>query len=533
MPIVSLGSIVSNLQVNPHSAPPAQAPAPSPMIVPDASGDYSDGVAANPPAAGAPQQGGQLQKAALQNSQAILATGRQAMSGAMQSFATDWEAVKTRIAALRPDLLDKHWDIETDQGVVVVVSNSLSASDIGWLTGIINQNSALVADTQNLNDIMVGTFGGTAAMAAADPLGITLSALNEGNIDGKVNFLALLAGADYESYQTFDTEMPSNLALAMSGSTSMNMPATGQIDAISSLGALTVTDDHRQYQIQANKGVQQTAYADTLNVAFQQFLSPQFASSSATDGTDAAPSSSPHADMIASLIGAVNNTMGAMTSLSNNAVAMTTQVKGADDAVNEQGLKQMLGAGYRSYGEAAVPAQHASGPADTAVGAGSIKDVYDGQGVTLTPAQEAILAPMQALGADWEASKQEIASVRPDLLQDDWDFVSNNQTIQAMSSSLTEEQSLWLTAKLNQNSSLVADAQAINTALASFYHNQFANDTDPTDAVANYGDPTKFDLSQLKPQDLDGRIDYLALMGGENPTKELVQSKKDGVLLSG
>jgi len=151
-------------------------------------------------------------------------------------------------------------------------------------------------------------------MAAADPLGITLSALNEGNIDGKVNFLALLAGADYESYQTFDTEMPNNLALAMSGSTSMNMPATGQIDAISSLGALTVTDDHRQYQIQANKGVQQTAYADTLNVAFQQFLSPQFASSSATDGTDAAPSSSPNGDMIASLIGAVKNTMGAMTS---------------------------------------------------------------------------------------------------------------------------------------------------------------------------------------------------------------------------
>jgi hypothetical protein len=531
MPIVSLGSIASNLLINPYASLPAPSPAGTPVAIQSGT-DYSAPTAADSSSAGALPQTGTQQQAALQNSQAILATGRRAMSNAMQTFATDWEAAKTRIASERPDLLDKHWDIETDQGVIVVESNSLSQSDVGWLTGMLNQNASLVADTQNLNNIMVSTFGGTAAMAAADPLGITLSALNEGNIDGKVNFLSLLAGADYESYQTFDTQMPNNLALAMKGSNSMNLPTVGQIGAISSLDALTVTKDHRQYQIQANKGMQQTAYADTLNVAFQQFLSPQFASSSVTDGTDAAPASSPHAELIASLIGAVNNSMGAMTSLSNNAVALTTQVNGADDAVEEQGMASLLGASYRSYGEAATPVQEASGPADTATGAGSVGNLYDEKDAVLTPTQESILGPMQSFGADWETSKKEIAAVRPDLLSDNWDFISDDGAIQATSANLTQEETLWLTGKLNQNSNLIADTQAINLGLVDFYRNQFANDTNPLDAVANYADPTKFDLSHLTPQDIDGRINYLALMGGENPTQELVQSKKNGLLLS-
>jgi uncharacterized protein YhjY with autotransporter beta-barrel domain len=138
---------------------------------------------------------------------------------------------------------------------------------------------------------------------------------------------------------------------------------------------------------------------------------------------------------------------------------------------------------------------------------------------------------MQSLGADWESSKQAVASVRADLLSDNWDFVSNNNTIQATSTRLTTEQKLWLTAKLNQNSSLVADTQAINAGLAAFYQNGYASDTDPRDAVATYGNPADFNLAALTPQNIDGRIDYLALMGGENPTRELVQSAKTGLPL--
>ncbi|MBV8633854.1 MAG: hypothetical protein JO002_05140, partial [Burkholderiaceae bacterium] len=402
MPIVSLCSIASSLQINPYAAPPAAAPAPSPMIAPGLTEAGADSAGADTLAADAKLQLSNQQQAALQNSQAILATGRQAMSQAMQTFATDWEAVKTRIAALHPELLDKHWDFESDKGVIVVVSNSLSSSDVGWLTGILNQNSGLVADTQNLNQIMVSTFGGTAAMAAADPLGMTLSALNENNIDGKVNFLSLLAGADFESYQGFDTQMPNNLALGVFGSSAMNVPVAGQIDAISALGPLTTIVDHRQVQIQADRGMQKTAYADALNVVFQRFLSPQFAASSVADGTAVAPDSAPQADLIATLIGAVNNPMGDMTSLSNSAVALTSGIDGADDAAIEQTLKQTLGPTYRGYGAVATPPQSANGPVDTAGGAGSVHDIYDDKNAVLTPAQQSILGPMQALGSDWE-----------------------------------------------------------------------------------------------------------------------------------
>jgi len=532
MSIVSLGSIASGLQMTPYSAPPVAVLGPSPIIPSGVTESDLDSASASSLAADAKQQVNQNQQAALQNSQAILATGRADMSRAMQSFATDWQAAKTRIAALRPDLLDKHWDIETDQGAIVVVSNSLSTSDINWLTGILNQNAGLVADTQSINNVMVSTFSGTAAMAAADPLGMTLSSLNAGNIDGKVNFLSLLAGADYESYQGFSANTPNNLSLAVFGASNLNLPTVGQIGAISSLDPMTITKDHQQVQVQSVKGMQDTAYADTLNVAFQKFLSPQFAAGSAADGTTVAPAtSSPQADLIATLIGAVNNPLGDMTSLSNSAVALTTGINDADDPTIEQNLQQSLGSAYRTYGEADTPVPATSGPADTATGAGSIQDVYDDKNAVLTPAQQSILGPMQALGADWETSKDAIAAVRPDLLQDDWDFVSDDQTIQAVSSSLTAEQKLWLTAKLNQNSNLVADTQAVNDSLAGFYQNQFADDTNALDSVANYGGPASLDLSQLTPENIDGRIDYLALMGGENPTQELVQSVEDGMPL--
>ncbi len=532
MSIVSLGSVASGLQLNAYPTSPAASPAPTPIVIdPGVTEADVDSDSANSLAADARQRVDQNQQAALQNSQAILSTGRAAMSQAMSSFATDWEAVKTRIASLRPDLLDKHWDIETDQGAVVVVSNSLSAADIGWLTGIINQNAGLVADTQSINNAMVGTFAGTTAMAAADPLGMTLSSLNAGNVDRKVNFLALLAGADYESYQGFDANMPNNLSLGVFGSSGLNIPAVGQIGAISTLGPMTITKDHQQYQVQSIKGTQAVAYADALNVAFQQFLAPQFSASSVADGTAVAPAASPQADLIATLIGAVNNPLGDMTSLSNRAVALTTGVADANDPVTEQYLQHALGSSYRSYGEAAAPVHAASGPVDTATGAGSVQDIYGDKNAVLTPAQQSILEPMRSLGADWETSKKAIATVRPDLLQDNWDFVSNNKTIQAVSSSLTGEQKLWLTAKLNQNSALVADTLAVNASLAGFYQSQFASDANVQDSIANYGGPAALDLSHLTPQNIDGRIDYLALMGGENPTQELVQSVKDGMPL--
>jgi hypothetical protein len=263
-----------------------------------------------------------------ENSEVILTIGRKNMASDMQSFATDWEAAKKTIGAQRPDLLNQSWDIATDNGTVQVVSNTLSEGDKAWLTGILNQNKGLVADTQAINTTLVSTFGGTAAMAATDPSGMTLSSLNQTSVDRAVYFLSLLAGADSQA----------------------NPGAPNSLFSSTAAGAVSQLSSHLASSFQS------AIYSNTLNIAFAKFLSPAFFSTSAVDGTDPLGGQNIQAPDLSDLIAAVKSLMGVMTSSSPAAIGFGNgfdlSTFGKYSGQMESALSAALGSNYRTYGEA-------------------------------------------------------------------------------------------------------------------------------------------------------------------------------------
>ncbi|MDR3479760.1 MAG: hypothetical protein P4L91_03510 [Burkholderiaceae bacterium] len=482
--------------------------------------------------------------AAAQNSTVILSIGQQHMAAAMESFNNDWTAAKQVIGAQRPDLLNKSWDIVTDQGTIQVVSNTLSDSDKAWLTGILNQNKNLVADTQTINTIAVSTFGGTAAMAADDTLGMTLTSLNQNSVDGKLHFLTLLGENNGKIFNT---------------------SSVGQIAPWGSPGT----------------------QGSALNAAFVNYLEPEFFSTSVPDGTN--PLAGQNIDtqgLTSSDVTLVVNqamiVMGALTSTSGRDEAQSGGYNESFLTLAEQTLPSILDANYRTYGEALTAtgtsnsstgsasqlvgqatanqvqstgqSTQTSAPASTATsnsaksassvnssgsttGVNAIQDVYEEDGQILSGVQKAIAPAMQKVGADWNGVKSAIAAQRPDLLSQNWDFVTDNGTVQVVSSTLTAEQKSWLTGMLNQSSNLVADTQTVNNTLVNFYKTPVSSSASTTGStpigLQKSNASTGSTLSSLTPQSIDGAIPFLALMAGADPTSLILQSLKNQSLNSG
>ncbi|MDR3479762.1 MAG: hypothetical protein P4L91_03520 [Burkholderiaceae bacterium] len=297
----------------------------------------------------------------LENSQAILTQGRTNMASAMQSFGNDWDQSKQKIAAQRPDLLNQKWDIATSNGKVQVVSSTMSAKDKAWLTGVLNQNTNLVADTQKINTVLVSTFAGTASMAAHDPLGMTLTSLNKNSVDGSVHFLSLLAGVDQEGTTTLTESSGTFESVAVAGSS--NIPVAGKISGLNA-------------EANSIPGLQQQSYADTLNVAYIQFLEPKFASTSSTDGTD--PLAGQNLDLSNSpgLLSSLNHT-GILMSTAPAAGPLVSSYNAAGLSITEAQTSQALGANYRTYGEglSIENQQSASTTASQNSGSGSASNV--------------------------------------------------------------------------------------------------------------------------------------------------------------
>jgi hypothetical protein len=484
------------------------------------------------------------------NSELILQTGQANMAGAMQSFGKDWDAEKRVIARLRPDLLNQRWDITTDQGTIQVASGTMSAGDKAWLTGMLNQNANLVADTQTINTIMLSTFSGTTAMAASDPLGMTLTTLDQAGIDGSVKFLALLTEADTTSYYAAINPLKAGERYfkvdAPAGSV-LNNPVVGSISAIADLPPVqaedgTIVFPHR-FQIAPDQSDQPAMYADTLNVAFRQFLQPAFAASGVQDGTDVLAGMKVSADVLATLNGTLSfNSDAALWWLAEKDVGEVPVQSQAQLKALASSLSAALGVAYRSYGEAVqadTPANNTaasttdsaqattattqngasastSGTPTTGTGtgaatAGSVQNAYQDGAMSLSPVQKAIQPAMQALANDWAVVKTAIAAKRPDLLNQKWDFVTNNGTVQAVSNTLTAEQKSWLTGILNQNRSLISDTQTVNTQLVQFYQSNPLGEGTGADGLADV------QLPGLTAQNIDGIIPFLALMAGVDP----------------
>jgi hypothetical protein len=157
---------------------------------------------------------------------------------------------------------------------------------------------------------------------------------------------------------------------------------------------------------------------------------------------------------------------------------------------------------------------------------GNIQSVYEGSNKNLSSVQKSIEPAMQSLDNDWNVVKTTIAAKRPGLLDQKWDFVTDNGTVQAVSNTLTTEQKSWLTGMLNQNQNLVSDTQSINSQLVTFYQKSLHDDGTGADGKSNIS------LPQLTAQNIDGVIPFLALMAGADPASLIRQGLENKLAAS-
>jgi hypothetical protein len=97
------------------------------------------------------------------------------------------------IASERPDLANAHFDFQSNNGAIQVVSSSLSASDKAWIQGKLNGNSSLVQAVQSFHDDAVAGYA-TWANADGAPLTQVQEAAVSKKADESFSFLNLFQG---------------------------------------------------------------------------------------------------------------------------------------------------------------------------------------------------------------------------------------------------------------------------------------------------------------------------------------------------
>lgn len=95
------------------------------------------------------------------------------------------------IVSERPDLANAHFDFQSSNGLIQVVSNTLSASDKNWLQGKLNANSSLVQGVKSFHDAAVSGYAAMSEAGGSPPLTqAQLDAVSK-KADGLVSFLNL------------------------------------------------------------------------------------------------------------------------------------------------------------------------------------------------------------------------------------------------------------------------------------------------------------------------------------------------------
>jgi hypothetical protein len=97
------------------------------------------------------------------------------------------------IASERPDLANAHFDFQSNNGSIQVVSSSLSASDKAWIQGQLNSNSSLVQAVQSFHNDAVAGYA-TWAQADGAPLTQVQAAAVSKKADQSFSFLSLFQG---------------------------------------------------------------------------------------------------------------------------------------------------------------------------------------------------------------------------------------------------------------------------------------------------------------------------------------------------
>lgn len=128
-----------------------------------------------------------------------------AMGADAQNIANALTLSMKSIVSERPDLANAHFDFQSSNGSIQVVSQALSASDKNWIQGKLNDNSNLVQAVESFHDDVVAGYA-TWSEADGSPLTQAQSDAVSKKADGLVSFLSLFQslGNDAARHQMKD-----------------------------------------------------------------------------------------------------------------------------------------------------------------------------------------------------------------------------------------------------------------------------------------------------------------------------------------
>jgi len=163
------------------------------------------------------------------------------------------------VLSQRPDLANAHFDFQSSNGSIQVVSKSLSADDKSWVQGKLNSNAELVQAVRTFHDDAVA---GYASWADADGSPLTQAQLDDVSkeADSLVGFLDLFKslGSDAQQYQMKDgiytTSDGSPINLAQDPTTAAGFLAFNKSAQASANGTFSFTSNsgHVLYGAQLN-----------------------------------------------------------------------------------------------------------------------------------------------------------------------------------------------------------------------------------------------------------------------------------------
>ena len=110
------------------------------------------------------------------------------------------------IASERPDLANAHFDFQSSNGSIQVVSTSLSASDKAWIQGKLNSNSSLVQAVQSFHNDAVAGYSTWADADGASLTQVQADAVSK-KADESFSFLSLFqsVGNEAEKFKAVDS----------------------------------------------------------------------------------------------------------------------------------------------------------------------------------------------------------------------------------------------------------------------------------------------------------------------------------------
>lgn len=182
-----------------------------------------------------------------------------AMGADAQNIADTLAPTMTSIISERPDLANAHFDFQSNDGSIQVVSTTLSANDKNWIQGKLNDNSSLVQAVKSFHDDAVAGYA-TWSEADGSPLTQAQSDAVSKKADGLVSFLNLFQnlGSNAARSQmkdgTYKTSDGASMNLAQDPTNPAGFLAFNKSAQASANGTFSFTSNsgHKIYGGQAN-----------------------------------------------------------------------------------------------------------------------------------------------------------------------------------------------------------------------------------------------------------------------------------------